>query len=79
MNDFFKCIYRDSLFHTKKFLKEKPLSESCHEETTIYLDFHLYQYGINKINSLVESDEVFNAKIQKGYKNDSLNQSLYSV
>ena len=32
------------------------------------LDFLPYQDGTNKMNSLVESEEVFNAKMQKGYE-----------
>ena len=38
------------------------------EAVSNYLDFLLYQYSINKMNSLVESEEVFNAKMQKGYE-----------
>ena len=48
--------------------KVKTLPESCLEAASNYLDFLLYQYGLSKMNSLVESDEVFNAKMQKGYE-----------
>ncbi|MBO4507507.1 MAG: hypothetical protein J5747_02600 [Spirochaetaceae bacterium] len=48
--------------------KVKTLPEQCLEAASNYLDFLLYQYGINKMNSLVESEEVFNAKMQKGYE-----------
>ncbi|MGN0740507.1 MAG: hypothetical protein ACI4LX_10090 [Treponema sp.] len=48
--------------------KVKTLPEPCLEAAANYLDFLLYQYGINKVNSLVESEEVFNAKMQKGYE-----------
>ena len=48
--------------------KVKTLPEPCLEAASNYLDFLLYQYGINKVNSLVESDEVFNSKMQKGYE-----------
>jgi len=48
--------------------KVKTLPEPCLEAASNYLDFLLYQYGLSKMNSLVESDEVFNAKMQKGYE-----------
>ena len=47
--------------------KVKALPEQCLESASNYLDFLLYQYGINKMNSLVESEEEFYAKMQKGY------------
>lgn len=47
--------------------KVRALPESCLEAAENYLDFLLYQYGLRKMNSLSESEEVFNAKMQKGY------------
>ena len=47
--------------------KVKILPEPCLEAAANYLDYLLYQYGLNKMNSLTESEEVFNAKMQKGY------------
>ena len=48
--------------------KVKTLPEPCLEAASNYLDFLLYQYGLSKMNSLVESDKVFNSKMQKEYK-----------
>ena len=48
--------------------KIKTLPEPCLEAASNYLDFLLYQYGINKMNSLVESEEDFNSKMQKVYE-----------
>ena len=47
--------------------KVKTLPESCLEAASDYLDFLLYQYGLSKMNSLTETEEIFNAKMQKGY------------
>lgn len=48
--------------------KVKAIPETCLEQVSDYLDFVLYQYGLNKMNSLVETEDVFNAKMQKGYE-----------
>ena len=48
--------------------KVKTLPEPCLEAASNYLDFLLYQYGLNKMNSLCESEKVFNEKMQKGYE-----------
>ena len=47
--------------------KVKVLPEPCLEAAANYLDYLLYQYGLSRMNSLTESEEVFNAKMQKGY------------
>ena len=47
--------------------KVKTLPEPCLEAAANYLDFLLYQYALSKMNSLTESEDVFNAKMQKGY------------
>lgn len=48
--------------------KVKAIPETCLEQVSDYLDFVLYQYGLNKMNSLVETEDVFNTKMQKGYE-----------
>ncbi len=48
--------------------KVKTLPEPCLEAAANYIDYLLYQYGLSKMNSLSESEEVFNAKMQKDYE-----------
>ncbi len=45
----------------------KALPEECLDDASKYIDFLLYQYGLNKMNSLMETEEEFNKKMQKGY------------
>lgn len=52
--------------------KVKILPEPCLEAAANYLDYLLYQYGLSQMNSLTESDEEFNAKMQQGY-DDAIN------
>ncbi|MBR1640239.1 MAG: hypothetical protein IJ688_12710 [Treponema sp.] len=52
--------------------KVKTLPEPCLEAASNYLDYLLYQYGLSKMNSLTESEEDFNAKMQQGY-DDAIN------
>ncbi len=47
--------------------KVKTLPEPCLEAAANYLDYLLYQYSLSVMNSLTESEEEFNAKMQKGY------------
>lgn len=58
--------------------KIKTLPEPCLEAASNYLDFLLYQYGLSKMNSLTESEEVFNGKMQKGY-NDAIQGRVKTV
>lgn len=44
----------------------RALPEACLEDASKYIDFLLYQYGLNKMNSLIESEEEFNMKMKKG-------------
>ena len=43
----------------------KTLPEACLDDASKYLDFLLYQYA--RLNPLIESDEEFKAKMQKGF------------
>ncbi len=45
----------------------KTLPEACLEDVSKYMTFLLYQYGLSKMNSLMENDDEFNLKMQKGY------------
>lgn len=45
----------------------RTLPEDCLEDLSKYMQFLLYQYSLNKMNNLTETDEEFNAKMQKGY------------
>lgn len=44
----------------------KSLPEECLDDVSRYMQFLVYQYVQNQINSLIESDEVFEAKMEKG-------------
>ena len=45
----------------------RTLPEDCLEDLSKYMQFLLYQYSLNKMNDLTETDEEFDAKMQKGY------------
>lgn len=45
----------------------RTLPEDCLEDLSKYMQFLLYQYSLNKMNDLTETDEEFNAKMQNGY------------
>ena len=45
----------------------RALPEDCLEDVSKYMNFLIYQHNINKMNSLVESENEFNAKMLKGY------------
>ena len=45
----------------------RTLPEDCLEDLSKYIQFLLYQYSLNKMNNLTETDEEFNAKMQNGY------------
>ena len=45
----------------------RTLPEDCLEDLSKYMQFLLYQYSLNKMNNLAETDEEFDAKMQKGY------------
>ena len=45
----------------------RNLPEDCLEDVSKYISFLMYRRGLDKMNSLVESDEEFNANMQKGY------------
>lgn len=45
----------------------RTLPEDCLEDLSKYMQFLLYQYSLNKMNNLAETDEEFNAKMQNGY------------
>ena len=45
----------------------KTLPESCLGDVSKYLDFLFYQYAQKRLNPLIESDEEFKAKMQKGF------------
>ena len=45
----------------------KTLPEACLDDVSKYLDFLLYQYAQKRLNPLIESDEEFKAKMQKGF------------
>ena len=45
----------------------RTLPEDCLEDLSKYIQFLLYQYSLNKMNDLTETDEEFNAKMQNGY------------
>ncbi|MBR6200909.1 MAG: hypothetical protein IKQ61_11695 [Spirochaetales bacterium] len=45
----------------------RTLPEDCLEDLSKYMQFLLYQYSLNKMNNLTETDEEFNAKMQNGY------------
>ena len=45
----------------------KTLPEACLDDASKYLDFLLYQYAQKSLNPLIESDEEFKAKMQKGF------------
>lgn len=45
----------------------RTLPEDCLEDLSKYMQFLLYQYSLNKMNNLTETDEEFDAKMQKGY------------
>ena len=45
----------------------RSLPEDCLEDLSKYMQFLLYQYSLNKMNNLTETDEEFDAKMQKGY------------
>lgn len=44
----------------------RQLPESYLEDVSKYIQFLLYQYEQERMSALEESDEVFNAKMQKG-------------
>ena len=44
----------------------RQLPESYLEDVSKYIQFLLYQYEQERMSTLEESDEVFNAKMQKG-------------
>lgn len=45
----------------------KALPEECLNDASQYINYLLFQYGLNKMNSIMESDDEFNTKMQKGY------------
>ena len=45
----------------------RNLPEDCLEDVSKYISFLMYQRDLDKMDSLVESDEEFNANMQKGY------------
>ena len=45
----------------------KTLPEACLDDASKYLDFLLYQSAQKRLNPLIESDEEFKAKMQKGF------------
>ena len=45
----------------------RTLPEECLEDLSKYMQFLLYQYSLNKMNDLTETDEEFDAKMQNGY------------
>ena len=42
----------------------KRLPEDCLEDVSRYMNFLLYQHGLDKMNSLSESDDEFNERMQ---------------
>jgi len=45
----------------------KTLPESCLEDASKYLTYLLYQYNQSQVEGMLESDEEFSAKMQKGF------------
>ena len=45
----------------------KALPEACLGDASKYLDFLLYQYAQKKLRPLIESNEEFETKMQKGF------------
>lgn len=45
----------------------KSLPESSLEDVSKYIEFLLYQQEKNSMAPLIESDEVFNQKMERGY------------
>ncbi|MCR5623179.1 MAG: hypothetical protein K6G18_15165 [Treponema sp.] len=45
----------------------RSLPEDCLEDVSRYISFLMSRRGLDKMNSLVESEEEFNANMQKGY------------
>ena len=45
----------------------RNLPEDCLEDVSRYISFLMYRRDLDRMNSLVESDEEFNANMQKGY------------
>ena len=44
----------------------KTLPEECLEDVSKYIDYLLYQYELNKMESLVKTEEQFNRDMQNG-------------
>ncbi len=45
----------------------KNLPEDCLEDVSRYISFLMYRRDLERMNTLVESEEEFNANMQKGY------------
>ena len=45
----------------------RNLPEDCLEDVSRYISFLMYRRDLDRMNSLVESEEEFNANMQKGY------------
>ena len=68
LSDKEKCIFVYGVIMSYDVLEKeiRQLPESYLEDVSKYIQFLLYQYEQERMSALEESDEVFNAKMQKG-------------